>query len=73
MPDQISVVGCDNVLAERMYPQLTSISGHAEEAGKIAVDILLRMLESQEARDIRYVIDTELTLRSTTSKPGRRR
>jgi LacI family transcriptional regulator len=73
VPDQISVVGCDNVLAERMYPQLTSISGHAEEAGKIAVDILLRMLESHEARDIRYVIDTELTLRSTTSKPGHRR
>ena len=56
-----------------MYPKLTSISGHVEEAGKIAVDILLRMLELEESRDIRYVIDTELILRSTTSKPGRRR
>jgi LacI family transcriptional regulator len=67
VPEQMSVIGCDDVLAERMYPQLTSITGHSGEAGKIAVDILLSNLDMHEARDIRYVIDTELTIRATTS------
>jgi LacI family transcriptional regulator len=69
VPTRMSVVGCDDVLAPTMYPQLTSVAGHGSDAGRIAVDLLLTMLKAPGTRDIRYVVDAELVVRATTSKP----
>jgi LacI family transcriptional regulator len=72
VPTRMSVIGCDNVLAATMYPQLTSVAGHGGEAGRVAVDLLLSLLEARVARDVRYVIGGELVVRATTTKPRSR-
>jgi LacI family transcriptional regulator len=69
VPEQMSVIGCDNVLAATMYPQLTSIAGHGDDAGRVGVDLLISMMDSHETRDVRHVLGTELVVRATTAKP----
>lgn len=69
VPARMSVIGCDDVLAATMHPQLTSIAGHGYEAGRVAVDLLLSILEGGGAREVRHVIGAELVVRATTSKP----
>lgn len=66
VPDQFSVVGCDDVLGATTYPMLTSVSNRASEAGRAAVGLLMEMLQSHAIRDVRYVLETHLVVRNTT-------
>ncbi|QRM29986.1 LacI family DNA-binding transcriptional regulator [Microvirga sp. VF16] len=66
VPDQFSIVGCDDVLGAATYPSLTTVSNRSVEAGKAALSLLLELLQSQPVRDIRYVLDTHLVVRNTT-------
>ena len=65
VPDDISVVGCDNLLAARTYPPLTSIQARSDEAGIAAVDLLL----SGAGDDACIQLPGELIVRSTTAPP----
>ncbi|PCI54263.1 MAG: LacI family transcriptional regulator [Alphaproteobacteria bacterium] len=65
-PGQFSVIGCDDVLGAVTYPQLTSISSAAGEAGRIAARTCIELLENKAMSDIRYVLDTHLVIRDTT-------
>jgi LacI family transcriptional regulator len=66
VPEQLSVVGCDDVLGATTYPSLTSVSNRSVEAGKTALALLVDILENQAIRDVRYVLSTTLVVRSTT-------
>lgn len=68
VPDDISVVGCDDVLGARTFPALTSVSSRHVEAGRIAVEILLGMITSRTISDARIVLETQLVERSTTGR-----
>src|SRR5690606_34874324 len=46
VPEQISVVGCDDVLGATTYPSLTSVSNRTIEAGKTALTLLIDILEN---------------------------
>jgi LacI family transcriptional regulator len=72
VPDQFSVIGCDDVLAATMSPPLTTVSAHGGHAGRKAVDLLVSFLDGNEG-DQRRVLDTSLVLRSTTAPPAVRR
>ncbi|GAA1637091.1 LacI family DNA-binding transcriptional regulator [Kribbella alba] len=72
VPDQFSVIGCDDVLAATMSPPLTTVSAHGGHAGRKAVDLLVSFLDGNEG-DERRVLDTSLVLRSTTAPPAVRR
>lgn len=72
VPEQISVVGCDDVLGAMTFPPLTTVSNRGIEAGRAAVSILIDAANSDaggEANEVRYVLDTELVVRATTGPP----
>lgn len=68
VPEQISVVGCDDVLGATTYPSLTSVSNRTIEAGKTALTLLIDILENQAISDVRYVLSTNVVIRKTTGK-----
>lgn len=67
VPLDFSVIGCDDVLGAVTYPALTSVSNRSMEAGRVAVFLLLDMLQSRAVRDVRYVLETHLVMRETTA------
>lgn len=67
VPAQLSVVGCDDVLAARTYPPLTTVSARSAEAGTAAVELLTSMLSTGVRADTRLILDTHLVVRATTA------
>jgi LacI family transcriptional regulator len=74
VPENISVVGFDDVLYAAMCaPPLTTVSMPMESAGRTAVDILLRRLNSELStpdRQYNTQLATQLIVRSTTARPS---
>jgi LacI family transcriptional regulator len=68
VPRDFSVIGCDDVLGSATHPALTSVSSRCTDAGRIAVETLLRSLQTSEKTDLRCVLDTRLVVRATTAK-----
>lgn len=66
VPDEFSVIGCDDTLGSITNPPLTTIAAPAADAGGVAVELLLRILKSSESRNDRYSLDSHLVVRSTT-------
>lgn len=66
VPEQFSVVGCDDVLGAATYPALTTVSNRSVEAGKTALTLLIDILQNNAIRDVRYVLNTSLVVRGTT-------
>lgn len=69
VPEQFSVVGCDDVLAATMSPPLTTVSAHGADAGRTAVELLLSYLGGDHTAE-RRVLDTTLVVRATTAPPA---
>jgi LacI family transcriptional regulator len=73
VPDDFSIIGCDDVLAATTHPPLTTVSAHGGDAGIAAVDLLLATIRGQaDSGDLRVVIPTSLVTRATTACPGKR-
>jgi LacI family transcriptional regulator len=66
VPEDFSVIGCDDVLAATTYPPLTTISLRCADAGDIAVSVLLQLLGARKLGDVRYSLDSQLVVRATT-------
>ncbi|MGI4831106.1 MAG: LacI family DNA-binding transcriptional regulator [Janthinobacterium lividum] len=73
VPTQFSVIGCDDVLGASTYPALTSISARCDEAGRIAVELLVSTLQAGKSAETRCILDTRLVIRATTAKAAIRR
>jgi len=74
VPEEFSVIGCDDVLGASTYPALTSVSARCDEAGRIAVELLMSTLSAGKTADVRCLLDTRLVVRATTAAvPARRR
>jgi LacI family transcriptional regulator len=69
VPDDLSIVGCDDVLKAQVYPPLTTVSSPAAEAGAAAVELLLERLENPDGPDRRVLLSTSLIVRATTMQP----
>lgn len=67
VPNDLSVVGCDNFLATQTFPQLTSIQARSAEAGAAAVELLLAPADPKA----RLVLAGDLVIRATTASPAR--
>lgn len=66
IPEDISIIGCDDVLGSLTSPPLTSISNRSNEAGALAVSLLTDMLQSNAIKEARYALDTHLVVRAST-------
>lgn len=67
IPNPISVVGFNNsTSAKECYPTITSIDNRAEDAGKAAAQMMLRILNKQEVENI--TLACGLQIRESTPK-----
>lgn len=68
VPDQISVVGCDDIPTARMSsPALTTVALPKEQAGRHAVDLLLELIhEPDPQRPMHRELPTQLMVRDST-------
>lgn len=69
VPQNYSVIGCDDILG---YPLLTTVSSASSQAGRMAVEMLFAALNSDQDPNTRVVLETSLVLRNTTSSPSNR-
>lgn len=70
VPEDMSIVGCDDIFgADFCNPPLTTMSSPIEQAGRVAVTMLLAQLEpfSGAGSRSRSVMPTHLTVRSSTA------
>jgi LacI family transcriptional regulator len=73
VPGDVSVIGCDDIIANTIYPPLTTVAAHCMLAGATAVDLLLDGLADHGAVPRRRVITGELIVRATTGSAPRRK
>jgi len=71
IPDELSLIGCDDTLAAGTSPALTTISAASAEAGRTAAHVLLDVLSTGRRTQERVTIATRLVLRATTAPPPR--
>lgn len=69
VPDEFSVIGCDDVLGATTYPPLTTVSNRCIEVAEIAVSLLMETLRTGATHDVRHVLETHLVVRGTTAPP----
>src|SRR5690606_16703803 len=67
IPEDMSVAGFDDIAyAKYCDPSLTTISQPAEEMGKMAMDMLLRLIEGETLSQTECVLPTEFIIRKST-------
>ncbi|MDP9395423.1 MAG: substrate-binding domain-containing protein, partial [Actinomycetota bacterium] len=67
VPDDVSVTGFDDVdLARATLPQLTTVRQPLEEMGRMAVTLLLRLLDGSRGEALHVELATELVVRDST-------
>lgn len=68
VPEDMSVTGFDDIAyAKYCDPSLTTISQPAEEMGKLAMDMLLRIIEGDPLSQTECVLSTEFIIRKSTA------
>jgi DNA-binding LacI/PurR family transcriptional regulator len=67
VPDDVSVVGFDNVEAsEQTSPRLTTLNVPKEEMGAIAVNRLVELMQSTEKVTVKSSVGVQLIVRDST-------
>jgi LacI family transcriptional regulator len=70
VPEDLSVVGFDDAeQAAIVTPALTTVRQPLEELGRMAVSLLLRVLENQRHDALRIELATKLVVRESTAPP----
>jgi LacI family transcriptional regulator len=70
VPEELSVVGFDDLEeAEIVTPALTTIRQPLAEMGRIAVSLLMRLLENQRLEALHVELGTRLVVRDSTAPP----
>jgi len=68
IPEDMSVTGFDDIAyAKYCDPSLTTISQPAEEMGKMAMDMLLKIIEGEPLGQTECVLPTEFIIRKSTA------
>ncbi|MBD1389152.1 LacI family DNA-binding transcriptional regulator [Neiella sp. HB171785] len=67
VPEDMSIIGFDDIEVSRYAePALTTIAQPAEEIGKAAANMLLRLIEGKELRQSDYILPYEFVVRSSS-------
>jgi LacI family transcriptional regulator len=71
VPEDLSIVGFDDdVHAEIVTPALTTVRQPLAEMGRMAVSLLLRLLENQRVEGLSIELATRLVVRDSTAPPA---
>jgi DNA-binding LacI/PurR family transcriptional regulator len=65
IPDDISVVGCDDTVGQWLYPGLTTIREFPEQLGKQMVELILKRIANPGLQPQRVTVPTELIKRDS--------
>jgi LacI family transcriptional regulator len=72
VPEDLSIVGFDDLEeAGIVTPALTTIRQPLAEMGRIAVSLLMRLLENQRLEALHVELGTRLVVRESTAPPSR--
>lgn len=71
VPEDVSVVGFDDVLAEYLWPPLTSVSQDFEAIGSALVRVLLGRIRGADQRENHVLVPARLVVRKSTAPPPR--
>jgi LacI family transcriptional regulator len=72
IPADLSVVGFDDLdLSRATTPQLTTVRQPIDELGRMAVALLVRVLDGHQTEALHVELATELIVRGTTAPPRR--
>jgi len=71
LPEQLSIIGLDNIeLASEVNPTLTTVALPRNEMGKLAMKLLLDLIENPEVVDgHKLEVATQLIIRQSTAHP----
>ena len=71
LPEQLSIIGLDNIeLASEVHPTLTTVALPRNEMGKMAMKLLLDLIENPEVVDgHKLEVATQLIIRQSTAHP----
>jgi len=70
VPDELSVVGFDDTEeAAIVTPALTTVRQPLAEMGRMAVSLLVRLLDQQRVEALRIELATRLIVRNSTAPP----
>ncbi|MEU3456761.1 LacI family DNA-binding transcriptional regulator [Micromonospora sp. NPDC006766] len=73
VPGEISVVGCDDIFgADFCSPPLTTLAAPVEQAGRVAVSMLLEQNLAVRASRRNVILPTHLTVRQSSGRAPRR-
>ncbi len=72
VPDDLSLAGFDDIdLAQATQPMLTTVRQPLQEMGRMAVTLLVRLLERHQLQALHVELATELVVRGSTGRaPG---
>jgi LacI family transcriptional regulator len=71
VPEDISIVGFDDSEQSAIvYPSLTTVRQPLAEMGRMAVSLLVRLLESRAIQGIGIELQTRLVVRESSASPG---
>jgi LacI family transcriptional regulator len=74
IPDELSIVGFDDIpQASTVYPGLTTVRQPLEPMGRVATQMLLRLIGDPTAPADRVELPTELIIRYSCQRPCRLR
>ena len=69
VPEDIAVIGFDDILLARMFePSLSTISLPKEQIGKEAVKLLMSRIDKPLGKNRQIILNTELVIRNSTDK-----
>jgi LacI family transcriptional regulator len=69
VPDDISVIGCDDIIAATTHPPLSTIAVHCRDAGWRAAELLIAVLNGPLLSKTELIIKSDLILRQTIAPP----
>lgn len=72
IPGELSITGFDDIeFSKYSDPPLTTIAQPAEELGKTAMNVLLKLMEGKDLPQTEYILPFEFVIRKSTTPPGR--
>jgi LacI family transcriptional regulator len=70
IPEDVSIVGFDDLEESALVtPALTTVRQPLAEMGRMAVSLLLRLLDKQRVEALRVELATKLVVRQSTAAP----
>ena len=70
VPADLSIAGFDDIdLSQATTPQLTTVRQPLQEMGRMAVSLLIRLLDRHELEALHIELATELVVRDSTARP----